>query len=58
MDENRQVGMGLRQDREILLSSQLGDTKQLMVMHVNWYREEIFGRSIDANQVLGKVCSR
>lgn len=58
VDKNRQVGMGLRQDHEILLSSQPGDTKQLMVMHANWYREEIFARSIDANQVLCIICSR
>lgn len=58
MDKNRRAGMVLRQDLEIALLCQLVDSKQLTVMHVNSYREEAFARSIAANQVLGKICSR
>lgn len=58
MDKNRRAGMVLRQDLEIALLCQSVDSKQLTVMHVNSYREEAFTRSIAANQVLGKICSR
>lgn len=59
MDKNRRVGMALRQDHETVLLSQADDSKQLIVMHVNWCRrEEAFARSIAETRALGKICSR